>query len=246
MGSHLGAIGLPGDAGDALMNVLMTFASHAATIGEGQAARVIAHTDRSGARVSLTLLPGGAIQCMTPSFAGASRLTAVTGSFGDHECPYETPLLADVVDDNGDMVHPLAMQPEDVAIWRESFTPGERVEVNVTAFAETIDVFADEAAYRASGTPMAVQSLIPSGMFAPGGGSQEDWVVAPRALISGTVLSAARLVNELTGLEFVHAVVESYGGTYDIVIDPADVEGPPPVKSIVSGQFWLSCRRVDR
>lgn len=246
MGSHLGAIGLPGSQGDALMNALMTFASHATTIGQAQAASVIAHTDRSGARVSLTLRPDGGLECMTPSFAGATRLLAVLGSFGQHECPYETPLLAEMVDANGDMIHPLAMQPEDVATWRESFTPGEQVELSVTAFAEIIDVFADEAAYRASGTPMAVQSLIPSGMFAPGGGSEKDWVVTARALISGTVRSAASLLNELTGLEFIHAVVESYGGTYDIVIDPADVEDPPAVGSIVSGQFWLSCRRVAR
>lgn len=246
MGTHFGAIGLPGDR-DASVKAITEFAARAVTLGETDAAAVIAHTDRSGARLSLTLLPSGAIQCVTPSFAGTSRLTAVTGSFGDDECPYEVPLLVEVFDDTGEMVHPLALQPEDVAVWRDALEPGERVNLNVTAFAERMDVFADEAAYRASGTPMAVQSLIPSGMFAPGGGAAGDWGVTPRALISGTVRSAERLVNALTGLEFVHVFVESYAAiTYDIVVDPADLDDPPAVGTIVSGQFWLSCRRVAR
>jgi hypothetical protein len=243
MGTHFGAIGLPAD-GEPFNRALMAFASNATTVGETPAAAVIAHTDRSGARMSLTLRPDGAIQCMTPSFAGMSRVTVLADSFGDHECPYETPVIVEVLDDTGEMVHPLALQPEDVAVWQPSFTPGERVDLNVTAFAERIDVFADEAAYRASGTPMAVQSLIPSGMFAPGGVSEQDWVVAPRALISGTVRSATTLVNGLTGLAFVHAVVDSYAMVVDIVIDPVDVDGPPATGSIVSGQFWLSCRRL--
>ncbi len=244
MGTHFGAIGLPGD-GDAAVKALMAFASHAVTLGETEAASVIAHTDRSGARLSLTRLPSGAIQCVTPSFAGTSRLTVVAGSFSDHECPYEAPLLVEAVDDTGEMVYPLALQLEDVAIWREALEPGERVDLNVTAFAERIDVFADEAAYRASGTLMAVQSLIPSGMFLLGG-AEGDSRVTPRALINGTVRSAARLVNTLTGLEFVHVCVESYAAVYDIVVDPADLDDPPAVGSIVSGQFWLSCRRVAR
>lgn len=244
MGTHFGAIGLPGDGAGQFSEALMAFASKATTLGETPAAAVIAHTDQSGARMSLTLLPDGAIQCLTPSFAGTSRLTVIADSFGDHECPYEMPLIVEVLDDTGEMVHPLALQAEDVAVWQASFTPGEQVDLNVTAFAERIDVFADEAAYRASGTPMAVQSLIPSGMFAPGGVSEQDWVVAPRALISGNVRSATKLVNGLTGLEFVHAVVESYAMVVDIVIDPADIDGPPAAGFIVSGQFWLSCRRL--
>jgi len=245
MGSHFGAIGIPARDGDSYANAVGAIAATAVTLGESADASVIAATDPSGARMTLTLNPRGAIQCVTPSFAGATALTAVVGSFAPDECPYETPLIVEVLDTTGEAAHPLALQVEDLAISRPSLRPGDRITLNVTAFAETIEIFPDEAANRASGTPMAVASLIPNGMFAPGGGAAaDDWVVAPRALISRTVRSAERLVNETAGGAFVHLVVDSYANAYDVVVDEADLADAPAVGSVVKGQFWLACRRL--
>jgi len=225
----------------------MALAARATSLGDGGGASVIATTDPSGARMSFTLDARGSIECVTPSFAGATEVDAVVGSFAPNDCPYETPLLVEVLDASGEEAHPLALQVEDLAISRDSYRPGERLRLHVTAIAETCDVFPDEAAYRASGTPMAVQSLIPSGLFAPGAGSATDpWVVAPRALISGTVRSAEQLVNQTVGGAFVHLVVDSYANAFDVVVDGADMDDVPAVGSIVSGQFWLACRQVAR
>jgi hypothetical protein len=49
----------------------------------------------------------------------------------------------------------------------------------------------------------------------------------------------------LTGREFWWALVESYGGIYDVVIDAELVEDAPRVGGVVNGTFWLSGRVLD-
>ena len=41
-------------------------------------------------------------------------------------------------------------------------------------------------------------------------------------------------------------VVDSYANAYDVVVDGAVMDDLPAVGSILSGQFWLACRRVAR
>ncbi len=109
----------------------------------------------------------------------------------------------------------------------------------MNAFAHSIEVWADEASYLAgqgSEPRFASQSLIPSGLFTPEGESQPP---APNAILTGHVVSAEMRTNEATGALFQHAVVETYGGRYDVLVSATDLENPLKPGNVLQGSFWL-------
>jgi hypothetical protein len=251
VGSHLAAIGLVSRSDPApLEETIAKLLSHSHRLGEtADGNRVVyAYDDPSGARATVTL-ESSRVACLTPSFRPGAVLHARPGTLFDDDCPFERPLSLEVVDD-GEMVYPLAVALEDLGV-RDPPTPESgTVSVEVVAFAEQLDVFADEAAYRASGTPMAVESLIPSGPLAVGT-ENATFHVSPRMLMSGVVTAAEWRRNSLFGGAFARLAVRSVSATFEVVIDIGDLRTTaggerllPPAGSIVSGQFWLSGRVI--
>lgn len=247
MGSHVGAIGLPPepDALSATFRRMLTAASLVGTSPMGDA-RVYAYDDASGSRATMTVV-GEALVCFTPTFRPGTRLSIRAGSLGASDCDYERPLLGDLFAD-GESLYPIAVAIEDLAISERTIDPGMELTLEVAALAEHVDVFADEAAYRAGGTPMAVRSLIPSGLFAT---SQESEPImpTPRVLMSGEVAESRMLRHAAFDVLFCQATVHSYGADYTVLIDHKDferlnLEDGPPAGSIVSGTFWLSGRVI--
>lgn len=117
--------------------------------------------------------------------------------------------------------------------------------VQVAAFAEWMEAFADEAAFAAAQEgerTFAAESFVPAS--ADEASSEAD-PPPPHALVSGRVLSVERLRNELSGLHYLHLVVRTWGGELDVVADPETVKGEPVVGGIVHGWFWLSGRLPD-
>ncbi|NPV21070.1 hypothetical protein [Bradyrhizobium aeschynomenes] len=117
--------------------------------------------------------------------------------------------------------------------------------VQVAAFAHDVRFFETVAAYDASETDdvkFASRSFIPSGLFTPSGES----AVPPqaRAMFVGHVIAADKKVNSLTRGAFYWALVETYGGTYDVVMDENLLPDVPRVGGVISGSFWLSGRIV--
>ncbi len=111
-------------------------------------------------------------------------------------------------------------------------------QVQLAAFAQRLDAFADEAAYmqaQEGGIAYAVESLVASGMYVQAGELPEA-----RVLLSGRVLAAELLVNPATGLLFQWARVRTLGGEVDVVADTAVVHGLIKVGGIISGAFWMS------
>lgn len=248
MGSHFGAIGLPSDQ-DSLPEAFRRMLTTAGLVGTSPMGdvRVYAFDDPSGSRATMTIV-GEALTCFTPSFRPGTRLTVRAGSLGASDCEYERPLLGDLLADGEDL-YPLAIAIEDVAVTEGAIPLGETVTVEVAALAEQVGVFADEAAYRADGTPMAVRSVIPAGLFAIGQEADEPIMPTPRILMSGEVTASRMLRHDMFDIPFCHATVGSYGADFEVLIDQADLEhlgleGGPPVGSIVSGTFWLSGRLV--
>jgi hypothetical protein len=60
------------------------------------------------------------------------------------------------------------------------------------------------------------------------------------------VLAADKKINVLTGRAFYWALVETYGGAYDAVIDSSLLSGVPVVGGVITGSFWLSGRIIAR
>lgn len=114
--------------------------------------------------------------------------------------------------------------------------------VQVSAFAHRIEYFADEAAFevaQGSEPGFASRSFIPIGLFK----DEEEDEIRAHAKLTGVVLEAARLVNPITAQPYFWALVESFGGTYDVVAEAIFDEAPAP-GAIVDGIFWMSGRIV--
>lgn len=240
MGTHLGAVGLGGDA-TKLPEYLHQLLGVAALVGQtGADVRVYRWVDPSGSSASVTI-EGTRVTCFTPGLVPGRTVRATASMLLADDCPYERPLEIEAV--LGDQEIPLAITIDDLAISEPDLAPATTVELEIGCLAEQISVFPDEAAYRASGTPMAVESMIPSGMFAPdvlpGSGDHRP---SSRMLMSGVVTTADVREHTLFGHPFVVVAVRSMGGEWRTAIDPADLAdgAPPAVGTIMSGSFWLS------
>lgn len=116
------------------------------------------------------------------------------------------------------------------------------VDLAIAAFAHTLEVYATEADLRATGSMMSTESLIPSGLFFPGG----DPKIPPRAeaILYGTVEATELRHNDATGRDFLWARVRTYGCSLEIVAVPVLAATLPVVGGIVGGTFWMSARVV--
>lgn len=117
-------------------------------------------------------------------------------------------------------------------------------EVQITAFAHYLHIFKDETDFHYQQekykTNFAANYFIPSGLFRPDG----EKIVPPQAiaLFAGTVKESEILTNWTTNIQFIHLIVEIYGGELDIVVDRQIIKTVPKPGQIVSGEFWLSGR----
>jgi hypothetical protein len=114
-------------------------------------------------------------------------------------------------------------------------------DVQIAAFAHELSVFRSEREFQDSQTgelKFATESFIPSGLFTPGGETTDP----PRAhaVFTGRILEAGTRWNALMNRPFRWATVQTYGGTFDVVMDPDLVEVEPVPGGILSGSFWLS------
>ena len=62
------------------------------------------------------------------------------------------------------------------------------------------------------------------------------------ALIAGHVIEAAERRNAVTGQPFWWALLDTVGGSFDVVIDPELLSNPVHAGNVISGWFWLSGR----
>lgn len=143
--------------------------------------------------------------------------------------------------DGGD--YPVVIKIPDYEIFRARVQPHGVITMQVTAFANELATFETEDAFaeaQQERSRMAPESFIPTGLFADGG----DTVQSPEAhaVFSGHVTAAEVKSNRETGREFYHLSVSTFGGDYDVVVNPSLVAQLPAVDSIVRGSFWLSGR----
>ena len=139
--------------------------------------------------------------------------------------------------------YPFAFDCPDAAVHESLELPFTAV-AQVAAFAQQITIYdsreAYDAAQSAQGLSFGSRSFIPSGLFSPSG----EPVIPPEshALIAGHVIDAGERRNTVSGEPFWWALVDTVGGTFDVVIDPHLLDGPVRPGNVVSGWFWLSGR----
>lgn len=199
-----------------------------------------------GTQLWAQIAPHHRIIRFDPHFVGRARipvrLTERVQQPQDHPlegCFYG---WADPVTDKRDKgAYPLVFHAPDFGFYRTLELPALR-DVQIAAFAHELSAFASDADYFASQgdaeVKYAAESFLPIGTFPPKNESEPRFV--PYARFAGHVLGVSVVINPLTELSFHWIRTRTYGGEYDVVVDPEISAGLPIVGGVISGSFWLS------
>jgi hypothetical protein len=194
--------------------------------------------------------PSGTVSGCVPHYTGQSRITFGVGDLirrSDH--PLDGSVYGWVNPtgsrfDQGD--YPLVVHIPDFDIFRTRVAPHMAITLQITGFANEIAVFIDDAAFDAAQdarSKLASESFIPSGLFADTGSLGEP--PAAQAIFSGHVRTTDIRTNALTGHDYYHSLVATYGGIYDIVVDPVLLAEAPIEGRVIRGSFSLTGRLVS-
>ena len=159
---------------------------------------------------------GLVLQCLTPTFLGATRLPArVLRALPDRECCFCDFLHAEVIV-RGGRGYPLFLELRDEAYAREMDLRGAEVVLQVNLLAQQVRAYDGREAFERERTEdLAPESLVPTGLLGT--------PPAARAAVTGEVVAAATLVNSATGAPFVHARLRTIGGEYDLCAASRDL-----------------------
>jgi hypothetical protein len=247
MPSQFSAIGFAVASGEDLATLASRVADRAETIDAG-AGQYLKWAPPSGEQLWLQVKRNGDAMGMNPHFAGKSsvRVNLEARVARDSHTPLDGTFLGWAnppapAGPGGD--YPFVFDCPDAATHVALELPAIAV-AQIAAFAQQVSVYASKDAYddsqAAQHMNFASQSFIPSGLFSPAGEPVDP--PEPHALFAGHVLEAVERRNAVTGQPFWWALVETIGGTYDVVIDPALLPALPQPGNVLSGWFWLSGR----
>jgi hypothetical protein len=247
MPSQFSAIGFDVSSGEDLAALASRVADRAETITVG-ADQYLKWAPPSGEQLWLQVKRNGDAMGMNPHFAGRASLRVAVESRVDRDS--HTPLDGTFLGwanppagaaAGGD--YPLAFDCPDAAAHAALSLPAV-ADAQIAAFAQQVSVYDSAAAYDASqaaqGLNFASKAFIPSGLLSPDGRPVDP--PEPHALFAGHVLDAAERRNTVTNRPFWWALVETIGGTFDVVIDPELLAAPVRPDNVLSGWFWLSGR----
>ena len=240
MTDHFACIGIDtGAAADVADVVTPLMARAAETIYRGGGS-LFDWRDPSGAGITVTTVTvDNVVQCVAPTFTAGRRLAAIaTGFGGESHCRFCNPLVVDVIDEDGRVLHALSVRLEDAATTRRRILIGQPVTLAVTGFAERHNVWPEVAAYERSQQPRR-HSAVPLGTVAPTGLYATE--PSPHAMVTGVVTATEQRTNETTDLPFRWAVVSTDGGEIELVMPPRELEAGHVVQALC----WMVGRVVD-
>ena len=200
----------------------------------------------SGEQLWLQISPKGDAMGMTPHFAGKSsmRLAIEARVARPSHTPLDGTFLAWANPPAGAATggdYPFVFDCPNAATHLELALPAT-VPAQMAAFAQQVSRYESPAEYAASqaaeGVHHASRSFIPSGLISPAGTPVTP--PEPHALIAGHVIEASTQVNTVSGRPYWWALLDTVGGTFDVVIDPALLAEQPRAGDVLSGWFWLS------
>lgn len=185
---------------------------------------------------------------VSPHFSGKSRCrvglvsrverpgdTALDGSFRAWADPNPTT--------PGGGEYPFVFDVPDAGAYRDLALPGV-AEAQITAFAHGLSYHESTEAYDDSqsgdGARFATKSFIPAGLFSADG-TRTDPPEAG-AIFTGIVVESRVCTNARSGGEFQWMLVDTLGGTYDVVAGRSLVDFAPAAGGVVSVSAWMSGR----
>ena len=152
--------------------------------------------------------------------------------------------------ENGECVdgdYPFIVDIPDIASFPQT-TVGTAQKIAVCAFAESAELFADEAAFDASQAAqeikLSTQCFIPSRTFmdeiAP-----DDTRFEAHALFTGIVRKAEKRRNAVTHSPFYYCEIATYGGVWSAVYPAEAFADTPQIGNVIQGEYWLTGRLAD-
>lgn len=248
MPSQFSAIGFAVSSGEDLAALASRVAERAETINAG-AGQYLKWAPPSGEQLWLQVRHNGDAMGMNPHFQGKSsvRVAVEARIARDAHTPLDGTFLAWANPPAGAVSggdYPFAFDCPDAAI-HDALTLPATLTAQIAAFAQQVSVYESRAVYDAAqaaqGLSFGSRSFIPSGLISPSG----EPVTPPEshALIAGEVLEAEARRNAVTGQPFWWALVDTVGGTFDVVIDPSLLPYLAiRAGNVIAGWFWLSGR----
>jgi hypothetical protein len=247
MPSQFSSIGFTVSSGEDLAALASQVADKAERVSTGPG-EYLKWAPPSGEQLWLQITHQGDAMGMNAHFAGKSsiRLGVEARVARPSHTPLDGTFLAWANPPAGAATggdYPFAFDCPDAATHLNLALPAV-VTAQMAAFAQQVSLYESARAYASSpdaaGSHGASRSFIPSGLVSPAG----EPVIPPEshALIAGHVIEAAPRVNAISGTTYWWALVDTLGGTFDVVIDPALLPDQPRAGNVVSGWFWLSGR----
>ena len=246
MPSQFSALGFNVSSPEDLAALASRVAERAETI-DAREGQYLKWAPPSGEQLWLQVKRNGDAMGMNPHFEGKSSVrvciearvarqthTPLDGTFLAWANPPETGVGGD---------YPFAFDCPDAGLHEAVELPATTL-AQIAAFAQQLTAYDSTLAYEAAtasqGLPFGSRSFIPSGLISPAG--EPVTPPEPHALISGHVVEAGERRNAVTGEPFWWALLETVGGTFDVVIDPSILSAPVRPGNVLSGWFWLSGR----
>ena len=249
--SQFSAIGFAVSSAEDLAAPASRVAERAETI-DANAGQYLKWAPPSGEQLWLQVKHNGDAMGMNPHFEGQSsvRVAVEARIARDIHTPLDGTFLA-WANPTGSGVaggdYPFVFDCPDAAT-HDALTLPSTLTAQVAAFAQQITVYESQKAYDAAqaaqGLPFGSRSFIPSGLVSPSGKP----VTPPEshALIAGHVIEAAERRNAVTGQPFWWALIDTVGGTFDVVIDPSLLSNQQVHTGyVIAGWFWLSGRLLQ-
>jgi hypothetical protein len=247
MHNHFSTLGFEVQSGQELYALMQQVAGQAQTI-RVRRGRYLWWAGGSGEELWIQTDTHGRIVGANPHFRGQSsvRVGLTTRVRREGYGPLDGAFhgWADPEQDKADSgAYPFVFDVPDAAMYVDLRLPCI-AGAQIAAFAHEIAFYPSPDAYLASQAEREVkfasQSFIPTGLFMP-----QDTVAAPpeaMAMITGHVVEAGLRENAISGAPFIWALVDTLGGTYDVVVDRTLLPEVPPAGSVLSGSFWLAGR----
>ena len=191
-------------------------------------------------------LEGENVQMVNPSFARRSSISGPNEALRRGSAASVQLVCRRRSDPRrGERITPLATQLEEIGAVDVHAILGQVRDVQITAFAEELEVWRDEddyeSAQRRKEPKFASTSLVPLGLFENPSGREQ-----PYAFLTGIVRDGGERTSSISGKPFVWALVETHGASFDVIATPKQVRSAFGIGSVIQGQFWLMGRLREK
>jgi hypothetical protein len=230
MSSNLSSIGFPITSKLDFIALARTVARHG-TVQPVAGGAYVYWTPGDGPELWVQLGPRGELNGMQPHYAGEARmkLRLLESLRSDSQTALDGAFRAQSNDGPAFAFH----SPN---FFLTNADLGDR-EVQLSAFAQTLSIFSKESVYeQANVRGTQVETFKPDSELKSG---------MSLVRFSGRILEADQRINPLYNHLYHRALVQTVGGTIDVVCADGLVGQPLLKGGVVQGKFWLSGRLLD-